>query len=120
MHWDMDMAFEAEYGDINDAVQIEVTRGKRAGAVISVRFNADELRRLRSGMNQLGETRPSRFIKEAALRDLAHRTQPAKPPGAATIGVPHDESSASLMAKPAGHAPIAGGGTQVEVSFAAF
>ena len=113
------MANEAEHGDIEDAEQIEITRGKRAGAVISVRFNADELRRLRTGMNQLMEERPSRFIKEAALRDLARRTQPAKSPGAATIGVPHHESSATLMAKPAGHAPIAGSGTQVEVSIAA-
>ena len=112
------MAYESEYGDINDAEEIQVTRGRRAGAVISVRFNSDELRQLRSGMNQLGETKPSRFIKESALRDLARRTQPAKPPGAATIGVPHEESSATLMAKPVGHAPIAGSGTQVEVSFA--
>lgn len=111
------MAYEAEHGDIDDAEEIQITRGKRVGAVISVRFNSDELRRLRSGMNQLGETRPSRFIKESALRDLARRTQPAKSPGAATIGVPHDESSATLMTKPAGHAPIAGSGTQVEVSF---
>lgn len=112
------MAREAEHGDIDDAEEIQVVRGRRTGAVISVRFNPDELRRLRTGMNQLGETRPSRFIKEAALRDLARRTQPAKSPGAAAIGVPHGESSAILMAKPAGHAPITGGGTGVEVSFA--
>ena len=113
------MACEAEYGDINDVEEIQVVRSRPAGAVISVRFNPDELRRLRTGMNQLGETRPSRFIKEAVLRDLARRTQPAKSPGAATIGVPHHESSATLMAKPAGHAPIAGSGTQVKVSIAA-
>ena len=90
------MACEAEYGDINDAEEIQVTRGRRAGAVISIRFNADELQRLRSGMNQLGETKPSRFIKESALRDLARRTQPFKPPGTSESGVPHGESRARL------------------------
>ncbi len=72
------MAYEEEYGDINDAEEIQITRSRRAGAVIYIRFNADELQQLRSGMNQLGETKPSRFIKEAALRDLARRTQPDK------------------------------------------
>lgn len=88
------MAYEAEYGDINGAEEIQVTRSRRAGAVISIRFNADELQQLRSGMNQLGETRPSCFIKEAALRDLARRTQPFKPTGASESGVPHGESRA--------------------------
>lgn len=112
------MANEAQYGDIDEAEEIEVVRGKRAGAVISVRFNAEELRRLRTGMNQLGEGRPSRFIKEAALRDLDRRVQQTKSPDTATIGVPHDAASAKLVAKPVGHAASAGGGTQVEVALA--
>lgn len=112
------MADKAQYGDIDDAVEIKILRSRRAGAVISVRFNAEELRRLRTGMNQLGEGRPSRFIKEAALRDLDRRVQRTKSPDAATIGVPHDAASAKLVAKPAGHALSAGGGTQVEVALA--
>lgn len=109
------MADEAQYGSIADAKEIEVVRSRRAGAVISVRFNPEELRRLRTGLNQLGERRPSRFIKEAALRDLDRRVQQSKSPDTATIGVPHDAASAKLVTKPVGHAISAGGGTQVEV-----
>ena len=112
------MANEEQYGDIADAEEIEVVRSRRAGAVISVRFNAEELRRLRTGMNRLGERRPSRFIKEAALRDLDQRLQRAKSPDAATIGVPHDAARATLLAKPVGHAPNSSGGTSVEVVLA--
>ena len=109
------MSDEAQYGDINNAEEIEVVRSRRAGAVISVRFNPEELRRLRTGMNQLGERRPSRFIKEAALRDLDRRVQQSKSLDMATIGVPHDAASAKLVTKPVGHAISAGGVTQVEV-----
>lgn len=91
---------ESDQYDITDAEEIQVVRSRPAGAVISVRFNPEELRRLRDGMNRLGERRPSRFLKAAAFRDLEVQLAALRARGRSAAIASPAETTASVVSQP--------------------
>lgn len=107
---------ESDQYDITDAEEIQVIRTRRAGAVISVRFNPDELRRLRDGMNRLGERRPSRFLKAAALRDLELQLAAMRARSQSTAIASPAETTVSVVSQPVPREARLYGGSELTVS----
>ena len=63
---------ETDFGSILDEEEVAVDVRKPIGGVVSVRFNGDEMRVLRSEVNRTHE-RISSFIKEAVFAHIASR-----------------------------------------------
>lgn len=63
---------ETDFGSILDEEEVVVDVRRPIGGVVSVRFNGDEMRVLRSEVNRTNE-RISSFIKEAVFAHIALR-----------------------------------------------
>ncbi len=107
---------ERDQYDITDAEEIQVIRTRPAGAVISVRFNPDELRRLRDGMNRLGERRPSRFLKAAAFRELEVQLADLRARGGSAAIASPAETTVSVVSQPVPREARLYGGAELTAS----
>ena len=82
-----------DYGDPADLEDADIVVERPAGAVISVRFNADELAALRTALDEFGIQMTSTFIKAAVFEAISARRRHAAHEAALRSAIGSEEAS---------------------------